>query len=126
SSRSDRLLLRGRSRVVQLDEPTVSDLARALNKALAGDVSANELEVESFRSLFNWPARTKTLARWLDELTGFPPTAPTIAAGPTRASLVIPARNRRALLRLTLRSGLAQSVPVEIIAMAAGSTDWTV
>lgn len=41
------------------------------------------------------------------------------------ASFVIPTRNRRDVLRLALRSFLAQSVPVEILVLSDGSTDGT-
>jgi glycosyltransferase involved in cell wall biosynthesis len=123
SSHSDRLLLRGRSRVKMLTEPSMTQLRQSLGEALAGQMPGDAAEVEEFRKSFNWPARATTLAQWLDDLVSFPPKMPKQLGGEPKASVVMPARNRKELLRSSIRSALAQTVPVEVIVMDDGSTD---
>lgn len=125
-SRSDRLLLNGMSGVAVLVKPSLDAITAALQRALTGGLKRDPSEVESFRAEYNWPRRVRQLSAALDNLVAFPPKVVSVTAGAPVATVVIPTRNRGALLGQCIRSALSQSVPVEVIVMDDGSTDGTV
>jgi GT2 family glycosyltransferase/glycosyltransferase involved in cell wall biosynthesis len=124
-SRSDQLLLRRVSGVAVLRRPAPADLTQALRSALALP-SRGDPGLAAFRRDFNWARLGGRLAGWLDQLVSFPAAAALPAAVPSPvASVVVPTRNRKDLLRQMIRSALAQTVPVEVLVMDDGSTDGT-
>jgi len=126
-SHSDRQLLKGKTGVEVLQDPEAEQLAAALRRGLAGNARRDPIETAEFRERYNWSSRARQLAAELDRMLAFPPPAPPLqlTQSPATASLVIPTRNRKDLLRRCLCSALAQSVPVEVSVMDDGSTDGT-
>jgi glycosyltransferase involved in cell wall biosynthesis len=124
-SRSDRFLLRGLAGVNVRHQPNLDDLVTALRQALIGASPRDSEQVRRFRKRFSWSAQVEQLADWLKQLVSFPPSYVTNQRNQPVASVVIPTHNRREILRQTILSALAQSVPVEVLVMDDGSTDGT-
>lgn len=126
SSRSDRLFLRGASKVQSLQHPTVCQIAGALENSL-GNKDCGGTDLEEFRANYNWAAHARTLNGWLTQLIEFPPgVAPRKELGSEPlATVVISTRNQRENLHQPILSALHQSIPVELIVVDDGSTDGT-
>lgn len=88
------------------------------------------------RALGLYPRAAKRIRRGPDEdserigvclhdVASFPPSTVKPRSGAPAASVVVPSRNRKHLLRRLIHSALAQTVPVEVIVMDDGSTDGT-
>ena len=124
-SRSECLLLRRISGVRVLWNPSINNLAEAVNEVLVHPTNRDPTEIERFRDEFSWAGRARELAEWLNGLVSFAPQEVSSPGGSPIASVVVPTRNRKELLKQTIRSALAQSVPLELIVLDDGSTDGT-
>jgi glycosyltransferase involved in cell wall biosynthesis len=125
-SRSERFLLWRRAGVEVMHQPSTEELASRLKGCLTESSQRDPEEVKHFRKSFTWTERVRELDVCLRQLVDFPPKMEVRVQGDPVASVVIPCRNRKDILRQTIRSSLAQSVPVEVIVMDDGSTDGTV